>query len=96
MERYDAKMECVLSTVKMCINYNIDIPAWGYSYVRGLQADAEAKMVSNALSGDPYATANFNEVLLGIERRWDALMKRRSERKRAAWKIDVLGDMPNN
>lgn len=96
MERYDAKMEFVLRTVKMCIDFNIDIPAWCYSYVRRLQADSGARMVANALSGDPYATAKFNQVLLGIERRWDALMKRRSEPKRAAWKVDVLGDMPNN
>jgi len=96
MNNYEAQMVCVLGAIKVCIDHKIDIPAWCYSYIRGLQADAQVKMVANALSGDPYATAKFNEVLLGIERRWDALMKRCSEPRRAAWKIDVFGDMPNN
>ncbi len=42
------------------------------------------------------AVSKFQDRVRGIERRWDALMKRRSEPARAVWKVDVLGDMPNN
>lgn len=89
-------MDCLLSTVKMCIDYNLEIPAWCCTYVRGLQADMGAKMVSKALSGDEKATAKYDERMIGIERRWDAMMKRRNEPKRKAWQVEVIGDMPNN
>ncbi|QHJ81786.1 MAG: hypothetical protein [Caudoviricetes sp.] len=90
------QMDCVLSTVKLCMDHKLEIPAWCYSEVRGLQSDAGAKMVSNALSGDEEATAKYDERMIGIERRWDALMKRRNEPKRKAWQVEVIGDMPNN
>lgn len=42
------------------------------------------------------STILYQEVILGIERRWDAMMKRRSEPKWMAWKVEITTDLPNN
>ncbi len=72
-----AQMDCLLGAIKICIDHKLDIPMWCYADIRGLQSDASAKMVAQALAGDEKATAKFNEKMIGIERRWNALMKRR-------------------
>lgn len=42
------------------------------------------------------AVSRFQNIVRGIDSRWDAVMKRRNEPKRKAWQIEVIGDMPNN
>lgn len=68
----------------------------GHDGVVEVQVGGEAKMIFSAFRGDESGFLKYQDNILGIERRWDALMKRRSEPKRAMWKLDVLGEMPNN
>lgn len=59
------------------------------------QDQYEAYLLRGLLDTEQSAV-RYQDVMLGIERRWGALMKRRNEPKRKAWQVEVIGDMPNN
>jgi len=72
------------------------VVAEGLDFYRILPTDDDIWTLRAAFKCDEAASVKYNDRLDGIERRWDALMKRRNEPKRKAWQVEVIGDMPNN
>lgn len=68
-----------------------------FMWLECLRLDPECKqLIRLAFKDDEDGMICYQEVILGIEHRWDAVMKRRSEPKRMAWKVEIIADLPKN